>query len=538
MDERSRLAERFHWAGLDIPAQLDYWARQRGDHPFLIWEPETGADRTWTYSAFWNDARRIAAGLAARGIGRGERVLIHSDNCPEMLLAWYACAIAGAIAVTTNTGSVKAELARAARHAGVRAAITQAPYAALVADAVPGVEWLAVISGEDGGASTPAGATRIEPVEALYGKADAAPTRAPEPLLPAGILYTSGTTSTPKAVVHSHANVLWAGQSGMRAIEFSGDDVHLAYLPLFHTNAQLWSAAVALGAGGSVVLLPRPTLQRFWIVVEKHRVTHVSATGHLLRNAPERRAGHRHSLKVVQSGALSPALRGFATRAGAQPIAAYGMSETVTYTLHTSLRQSWPDGCMGRPAAGYEVKVVNAGGEPCASEEPGELLVRGVRGVQLFLGYFGNPEANEQAFTADGWFRTGDIVKVAADGALRYLDRDKDRIRVGGENVSAGEVEAVITGVAGVMEAAVVARSHSRLESIPVAFVLRRPGAPDDETLRSEIAQRCAQRLSPFKRPRAVLFVEELPRALLDKVAKARLRERAELIPDDQVGSG
>jgi len=320
----------------------------------------------------------------------------------------------------------------------------------------------------------------------------------------------------------------------MRAIEFGDGDVHLAYLPFFHTNAQLWCSAVALGAGGSVVLLQRPTLRRFWDIVGKHGVTHVSATGHLLRNASEPPGGARHRLKVVQSGALSPALRRFATQAGAAAIAAYGMSETVSYTLHTDLRVPWPEGCVGRPAEGYEVKLVGEDGKACGYETPGELLVRGTRGVQLFLEYFNNAEANRAVFTPDGWFRTGDVVKYTGDGVLRYMDRDKDRIRVGGENVSASEVEGVIAQVPGVAEAAVVARSHARLESVPVAFVLCRAGV-QAEALRGEILARCAERLSPFKRPRAVVFVDEFPRALLDKVAKNRLREQAERVPDEVI---
>src|SRR4051812_48466167 len=108
--DSQQIAGKFQFGALDIPHQLEHWARHRGNHRFLIWEPLTSEGRAWTYAEFWKDVCGVAAGLQARGIGKGDRVLLHSDNCPEMVTAWYACATIGAIAVTTNTGSVANEL--------------------------------------------------------------------------------------------------------------------------------------------------------------------------------------------------------------------------------------------------------------------------------------------------------------------------------------------------------------------------------------------------------------------------------------------
>jgi carnitine-CoA ligase len=214
---------------------------------------------------------------------------------------------------------------------------------------------------------------------------------------------------------------------------------------------------------------------------------------------------------------------------GAVDLAAYGMSETVVQTIRTDFWHAWPDGTLGRPAPGYEIKLVDQeSGSVCAIDEPGELWVRGVRGIQLFLGYYRNPEANAKAFSDDGWFKTGDIVRQGSDGLLYYQDRDKDRLKVGGENVSAAEVEAVILQVQGVAEAAVVAQKDAKLDVVPVAFVIRAPGTGSEESLRQEIFSKCTGSLSKFKRPRAVYFLDKLPRALLNKVAKNRLRELAE----------
>lgn len=532
MLENQRLAATYQFGGQDLPTLLAHWAAYRGDKIFLIWDPKSGNDQSWTYAQFWREVRRVAAGLHARGIAKGDRVLIHSDNCPEMMFAWYACATLGALAITTNTASVAEELTHAAGVTGVRAAITQPRYAALVAASVSGLEWLAVFAEDsvDDPNGAPAPAPGAEPFEALLGDPDTVLTRAPEPLLPAGVVFTSGTTSRPKGVVHTHANIVWAGRLGSYALTFSADDTHFAQMPFFHINAQSWSTAVALAVGGSVVLLPQPTVNRFWEVVIKHGVTHMSVmplVQRMLQDGPYP-AGHR--LKVLQSG-IAP--EPFASRAGAKSMAGYGMSELVTYAIHSDIWHAWPAGCIGRPAAGYEIKLVNQeSGELCGPDEDGELWVRGVRGVQLFLEYYNNPEANAKSFTDDGWFKTGDVMRINADGVLFYRDRDKDRIKVGGENISASEVEMTIAQVPGAAQVAVVSQAHPRLDEVAVAFVVRGDDT-DEEKLRAAILAHCEQKLSRFKRPHAVHFIDEFPLGLLNKISKVKLREMAESLKAD-----
>jgi len=525
--ESQRLAAIFQFGGQDIPWLLEHWARHRGDHPFLLWEPKSGRDQRWTYAQLWTEVRRVAAGLHARGIVKGDRVLIHSDNCPEMVFAWYACATLGAIAVTTNTASVADELAHAAGHAGVRAAITQPRYAAIVSANAGKLDWLVVmrensIEDPNGNTSTSIG----EPFESLLGDPEKVPARPREPMLPLGIVYTSGTTSRPKAVVHTHANLLWAGRIGTYVLNFGPEDTHFAQMPFFHVNAQTWSTAVALGAGGSVLLLPQPTINRFWEVVAKHGVTHMSLMPLIERTLATAPIPASQRMKMFQGGVAPYA---FAARAGAQAIAAYGMSETVVHTIHTNAWHVWSPGCLGRPTPGYEIKLVNQDtGAICGPGEDGELWVRGIRGVQLFLGYYNNPDANAKAFTADGWFKTGDVMQMDADGLIYYRDRDKDRIKVGGENISASEVESVVAQVRGVSQVAVVSQRDPKLEEVPVVFVVRTADASDEAHLRAAVMAHCEAKLSRFKRPHAVHFIEALPLGLLNKVSKVQLRAIAE----------
>jgi carnitine-CoA ligase len=527
MDDTAAAA--FQLAGQDIWWMVDRWAQSRPDHPFLVWEPRSGADRTWTYRQFADDVSRLAAGLSARGIGVGDKVLIHADNCPEAVLAWYACARVGAVAVTTNTRSVAAEIEYFASHAGCVAAITQPRYAEVVAKAAPDLRWIAVT--EDDSGEPPAPEHRDhghEPFTGLFGDLSEAPVREPDPMLPAGILYTSGTTSRPKAVVHTHGNALWAARQGPLAIDMTGDDSYLVYLPFFHVNAQSWSIWTTLGVGGTVVLQPKFSASRFWEVIAKHSVTHISLIPFVFKAI----AGQpipEHTVKVGVFGLVMPELEQWL---GMRVVPAYGMTETVIHAIHATRFEDYPRQTMGRPTPGYEVLIVDQEtGEICDDGRVGELWLRGTRGIQLFLEYYDNPTANAAAFTEDGWFRTGDLVRLGEHGNLFYSERDKDALKVGGENVSAREVEDVCRQVAGVADVAVVAKSHEMLNMVPVAFVIKAPDAPADDELGAAVIDRCRENLADFKVPRAVYVVDEFPTATLDKLAKHKLREMADAQP-------
>jgi crotonobetaine/carnitine-CoA ligase len=527
----------FQFHNQDIPWLLGHWAEVKPDHPLLIWEPKDGNGRTWTYAQFNTDVRRLAAGLAGRGIAKGDKVLIHSDNCPEMVLAWYACATLGAVAVTTNTRSVAAEVNYFIEKAGCVAAITQPQYAALIAQAGPDLSWTAVTADNSG---VPAPADQLaahlahgaSPFDDLYGDADQVPDRPAEPMLPAGIQFTSGTTSRPKAVVHTHANALWAGRVGPLNIEMTGDDVYLIYLPFFHVNAQSWSLWTTLGVGGTVVLQPKFSSSRFWEVIHAHGVTHISLIPFVFKAI----AGEpipEHTVKVGVFGLIMPELDGWLNM---KVVPAWGMTETVIHATSinpSNMHPATPLKSMGKPTPGYEFVVVDREtGALCADGEIGELWVRGTRGIQLFLEYHDNPEAMAKSFTEDGWFKTGDMVKVGEGGNFFYQERDGDVLKVGGENVSAREVEDVCRQVPGIADIAIVGKSHEMLDVVPVAFVIAAPGADDEATMEKKIIEVCRENLADFKVPRAVYLVDDFPRATLDKIAKNKLRDLANEMPD------
>ena len=522
-------AAAYQFSGQDIPWLVDHWAEHRGDHPFLVWEPKDGSDRTWTYSEFAAATRRVAAGLTGRGVGVGDMVLIHAENCPEAVIAWYACARVGAIAVTTNIRSVAAEVEYFISHTGCVGAITQPRFASLVSEAGPDLGWIVVTDDNSG---VPAGADELDhgfdAFSSLEGDAADAPERAADPMLPAGILFTSGTTSKPKAVVHTHANALWAAKVNPTNIELGADDTYLASLPFFHVNTQSWAIWSVLGTGATVVLQPRFSASRFWEVIAKHSVTHISLIPFVIKAAFEQGIPEDHTVKVGVFGLIMPVLE---EMMGMRVVAAYGMTELVTHCIRSNPWEHYPDMAMGKVAPGYEYLIVTEDGRPAEVGEMGELWIRGIRGVSVCLEYFGNEEATGKFFDDDGWAHTGDVVRLLEDGNIRYCDRDKDALKVGGENVSAREVEDAVRTVPGLEDVAVVAKSHEMLDMVPVVFVVKGDPNADDEELSEQIIEACSANLADFKVPRAVYFVEEFPTAELGKVSKKDLRELADSYP-------
>jgi crotonobetaine/carnitine-CoA ligase len=512
------------FAGLDVPWLLRMRAETRREHPFLIWAPFDAPARKWSYGEFHDRVGALAAGVAARGVKSGEYVLIHLDNCIEAMLAWFACVELGAIAVTTNTRSAPAEMAYFAGHCGAIAAITQPAYAETILANCPSLRWIAVISHDAGIAPAQGYAPQhADSFEALFADSADRPRRAPDPLAPCSVQYTSGTTSRPKAVLWTHANALWGAKVNAAHQYLHADDVHQTYLPLFHTNALAYSMLASLWVGASCVIQPRFSARRFWNVAAEHGSTWTSTIPFCMKALLEHEIPKQHTFRLWGTAICEPpAFASF----GIKIIGWWGMTETITHGIVGEVDQPNIPMSIGRAAAEYAIRITDDDGTPTGVGGTGNLSIRGIPGLSLFKEYLHNEKATRESFDEHGFFLTGDRVTLLQNGFMKFGDRAKDMLKVGGENVAASEIEQVIAVVPGVREAAVVAKKHPMLDEVPVVFIIPHAGvgrAPAD--LHDNVMAACRSALADFKVPREIRFVDEMPRSTLEKVAKAELRK-------------
>ncbi|MGX7743201.1 AMP-binding protein [Rhodopseudomonas parapalustris] len=509
--------------GMDVPWLLKLHAEARREHPFVIWAPFDGSSRRWSYGEFHDRVGALAAGLAKRGIKPGDYLLIHLDNCVEFLLAWFACTELGAIAVTTNTRSAAAEIEYFAEHCGAVAAITQPAYADLVAANCKKLKWIAVIGHDPGAAVAAQPVAKGDSFDSLFGDSADRPRRSTDPLAPCSVQYTSGTTSRPKAVLWTHANALWGAKINAAHQTLRADDVHLLYLPLFHTNALAYSMLSTLWVGGTVVVQPRFSASRYWKVATEHGCTWNSTIAFCLKALLDQERPASHQFRMWGTAVAEPPV--FASF-GVKTIGWWGMTETITHGIIAEADQPNAPMTIGRAAPEYALRIVGDDGTPTKVGDTGNLLIKGVPGLSLFKEYLHNESATRDSFDEFGYFITGDRVTLLEHGAIRFGDRAKDMLKVGGENVAASEIEQVVITVPGVREAAVVAKKHPMLDEVPVVFVIPQGGvaaAPPD--FADRIAAACAAALADFKRPREIRLVDDMPRSTLEKVAKAELRK-------------
>ncbi|MEJ6516465.1 MAG: AMP-binding protein [Pseudomonadales bacterium] len=517
--------------GLDIPWMLAEWATRQPDKLALVWEPFEGESKSWSYSQLQSDAKSVAAGLVGRGVTEGDFVLIHLDNCPEFVIAWYACAMLGAVAVSTNTHSVARDLEYFSNHTDAVCAITQPSFAKLISQSCQKLNFIAVT---DNDAGVPAEAASLlseigaVSFAALFDSVSVVPALKPDPMRNLSVQFTSGTTSRPKAVLWTHANGLWAGKISAVHMRLQRDDVTLVYMPLFHTNAQGYSMLATHWSGGTIVLQPKFSASRFWNISKKHQVTWVSMIPFAFK-ALMSQPVPKHNQRFWGGPASLPAI---GQHFGVDTIGWWGMTETLTQGIVTDHDHPGPHGSIGRVAPEYEIQIRDAQGDLSAIGEKGLLFIRGVRGVSLFKEYYKNETANESAFDDNGWFDTGDLVRSDESGWLFFSDREKDMLKVGAENVAASEIESVIMQTGLVDECAVVAQKHFMLDEVPVVFVIpngKGVGMDADE-LKATILAHCEENLASFKVVKHIHLVEELPRSTLEKVAKNELRARLEPI--------
>jgi len=437
-------------------------------------------------------ACRAAAGRLA-GATAGPRVGILLPNCAAYPAALVGALWAGKSAVPLNPMLKPAELDFLVQDAGIDTIVVAEATATLVAglavQAVPMADLLG-----------------------FTGPAPSAPVEA-DPDGTAVMLYTSGTSGKPKGVPLTHTNLLSNSRALIDRAGLSSDEVFLGVLPMFHAFGLTGSLVLPLLLGAEVSYQPRFHPDRSAAVIKERAVSVFIAVPSMF-GLLARSRGHDEGLRGVRlpvSGgeALPPAYRdGYRQRFGRDLLEGYGLTETSP-TLALNLPDANRPGTVGRPLPGVQVRLAG---------EDNEIQVRG---PGVMKGYYNRPQENAHAFTADGWFRTGDMGRLDADGYLSITGRIKELIIRGGEKIMPREVEEVLGQYPGVLEAAVIGEPDGDRGEAVVAFVLPGDSPPAPEALRDF----CRERLAEFKVPRRFTIARDLPRGPTGKLLKRALRD-------------
>ena len=485
--------------------RLARWLAHRAE-----WSPERIALRfegeEIRYAALDVRARALAAELGSeRGVRRGDRVAHLGFNSPLVIELLFACARLGAIYLPLNWRLAPAEL---------RAVLADAAPRALVVDA----------EHRETGAAIAAGVPAI-PADGLRGLSDAA--TAPDdgtPDDPVLLVYTSGTSGRPKGVLLAQAALHWNAASSIAAHDLSSVDHVLTVLPTFHVGGLDIHTLPALHAGATVTLHRRfdPAAALGAIAADRPTLfLAVPAVSLAMTGHPEWPATDVSSLRLVTTGSSTvpeAVIRPWHER-GIPVTQVYGLTESAPIAIclrrEDAMRKR---GSCGKPALHCEARIVDGDERDVDAGTRGEILLRG---PSLFREYWRDPDATAAAFTADGWFRTGDVGHRDAEGFFTIDDRKKDVIITGGENVYPAELENVLADCAAILEAAVVGRPDPRWVEVPVAFVVARPGSGLDE---AAVAALFEDRLARYKHPREIRFLAALPRNAMGKIAKHELR--------------
>jgi carnitine-CoA ligase len=494
---------------LTVADVLRHRAEVNGASSFLVFEEPTGAVLARSYSETYDRAVRTASLLSSMGVGQGDRVHVHLTNRPEFYDCWFACAIAGAVMVPTNPLLATDEIAYVLDHAGCAISVTSPD----LIDAVP----------QESAATLEVG----EVFEDRLNAATGVDRREIRPLDPAAILYTSGTTSRPKGVIVTHANYLHAGDVVAGHLRVRPEDRWLVVLPLFHANAQYYSTMSALVSGASIALMPRFSASRWSRQALSHGATLASLFAAPIRMilAQERHSRDRDNrvrAVLFSQNVTQGQLADFEERFDCPLLQLYGMTETIAPPTVNPLYGERRNLSIGVPTLPASLRVVDEENIDVRPGETGELLVHGEPGVTLMYGYLNDSQATSEALYG-GWLHTGDQVRVDEDGYFYFVDRAKDLIKRAGENVSAGEVEAVLNGHPAVFEAAVIGVSDPIRDEAVKAIIVRAEGQRVTE---EELVDWCRERLAEFKVPSSIEFVDSLPRTSVGKIQKELLRSR------------
>ncbi len=498
-----------------IPPCYDWITHHAGRRPrhLAIHDLETG--RKFSYADVDRRTDRLAAALAARGIGKGDRVALLAPNCAEYFELQFACGRLGAIMLPLNWRLTVPELEYILSDAAPKLLIHDRSFA-----------------GQARALSKDLLEIDHDNPDSPYEHALALAGDAPTPLALTHddvgmVMYTSGTTGHPKGAIITHGMVFWnAVNLGIPAL-ISPRTVQLVVLPLFHTGGLNCYANPVLHAGGTLLIMRTfdPGLALDYISDEALGITHffgVPAPYQFMMQHPKFQDADLSRLQIAGVGGAPCALailEGWSKR-GIPLVQGWGMTETSPAgTMLDAADAIRKVGSAGKAMMHTAIRIVDDGGKDVPPGGIGELLIKG---PNITPGYWNKPEATAAAFT-DGWLHTGDAARMDEEGFVYIVDRWKDMYISGGENVYPAEVENVLFQLPEVADAAIIGVPDDRWGEVGMAIVVRKEGQSLEE---GDVIRHCLGRLAKFKVPQSVTFIDVLPRNATGKVLKRELRTR------------
>ncbi|MFD7326427.1 o-succinylbenzoate--CoA ligase [Streptomyces sp. NPDC059875] len=469
-------------------------------------------DTTVTYAELYARTTRLAHALRARGVRRGDRIAYLGPNHPSFLETLFAAATLGAVFVPLNTRLAGPEIAYQLADAGATVLVHGPAHRELVEGVAGGVGVRTYVEVGAAYEEALAGAS-AEPIDEPVSGDDTCI-----------IMYTSGTTGRPKGAMLTHANLTWNAFNVLVDHDLIADERALVSAPLFHTAGLNMLTLPVLLKGGTCVLVeafaPDTTLD----LIERHRITFMFGVPTMFDQVarhPRWDGADLSSLRILTCGGSpvpTPLIARYQER-GLTFLQGYGMTEAAPGALFLDAEHAVSKaGSAGVPHFFSDIRVVRPDLTPVDVGETGEIVVRG---PHVMPGYWGLPEATAAAFT-DGWFRTGDAARIDEDAYVYVVDRIKDMIISGGENIYPAEIEDLLLGHPDIAECAVIGVPDSTWGEVPRAVVVPREGARPDP---DEVLASLAGRLAKYKIPKSVVFVDALPRTASGKLLKSHLRK-------------
>ncbi|MFN5511082.1 MAG: AMP-binding protein [Burkholderiales bacterium] len=502
-------------------------ARRIPDKPFLLWQQQV-----FSYADLERITNRYANGFAALGIGHGDTVAVMLPNSPEFLWVVWGLAKLGAVGVPLNTAARGDMLQYFLSQSEARMLVIDSEWTdrlQAVASSLPSIQTYA-FSGAlpDAAFAALVPHARILPLPALpSGNDTAPPIDRVSPDDAHLIVYTSGTTGPSKGVLCPHSQALGVGRAISTEYGYRSDDVIYACLPLFHVNALWYSCTAALWAEARFALSERFSATRFWDEIRDYGATQFNSLGamtNILLQLPEGPQDRNHRLRQIMAVPMTRDLyTELRRRYGVEVTSLFAMSENYAVTIFVPGDREDKLGSAGSARGASRLRIADDEGASLAPGEVGEIQLQPLLPGTMMKGYYRMPEQTAQAFI-DGWFCTGDRGYLDEDGYLYFIDRKKEAIRRRGENISAYEVEMILSRHPGIHEVAAVPVPSEMSEDEVMVYVVTTPGA---SLTHAQVIEFATEHMSYFMVPRFVEFIDALPKTATEKIEKYKLKQDA-----------